>query len=76
MVDIHPHVPLFINQGLGVAIFSYAGKLCWGFSADRDLVPDLVEFRRCVSTSFDELLALARARPVNALDERVAAVGC
>lgn len=75
LVDIHPHVPLFPNQGLGVALFSYAGKLCWGFSADRYLVPDLTEFRRCVSGSFAELLALAREGTVGTLDERVASVG-
>jgi diacylglycerol O-acyltransferase len=68
LVDVHPHVPLFPNQGLGIALFSYAGKLCWGFSADRDLVPDLAEFRRCVSASFNELLALARERTRLAMD--------
>jgi len=75
LVDAHPHVPLFPNQGLGVALFSYAGKLCWGFSADRDLVPDLAEFRRCVSASFDELLALARDGTPGTSDARVASVG-
>jgi diacylglycerol O-acyltransferase / wax synthase len=75
LVDIHPHVPLFPNQGLGVALFSYAGKLCWGFSADPDLVPDLPEFRRCVSASFDELLALAREGTMGTLDQRIASVG-
>jgi diacylglycerol O-acyltransferase len=75
LVDVHPHVPLFPNQGLGIALLSYAGKLCWGFSADRDLVPDLAEFRRCVSTSFEELLALAREGTFGMLDEKVPAVG-
>jgi diacylglycerol O-acyltransferase len=60
LVDVHPHVPLFTNQGLGIALFSYAGKLCWGFNADRDLVPDLAVFRECVASAFDELLAVAR----------------
>ena len=76
MVDIHPHLPLFPKQGLGIALFSYAGKLCWGFSADRDLVPDLAEFRRCVAASFTELLVLAREPRTETLQERVAAVGC
>ncbi len=75
MVDVHPHVPLFPNQGLGIALFSYAGRLCWGFSADRDLVPDLAELRRCVSASFDELLALSREARVGTMDETVAVVG-
>lgn len=72
LVDVHPHVPLFPNQGLGIALLSYAGRLCWGFSADRDLVPDLARFRQCVSASFEELLALARERKCFALDERAA----
>jgi hypothetical protein len=34
-------VPLFENQALGIALFSYAGRLCWGFNADWNLVPDV-----------------------------------
>ena len=41
MTDSFPLVPLFGHQGVGIALLSYAGKLCWGFSADRDIVPDL-----------------------------------
>ena len=31
-------------SALGIVLFSYAGKLCWGFNADWDLVPDLHAF--------------------------------
>jgi len=41
LLEIHPHVPLMGTLGLGIALFSYAGTLSWGFSADWDLVPDL-----------------------------------
>jgi diacylglycerol O-acyltransferase len=34
MVEIYPLVPLFARLGLGVALFSYAGRLHWGFNAD------------------------------------------
>jgi len=55
MLEIYPMVPLFVNQGLGVALFSYAGKLHWGFNADWDVVPDLHDFLADIETSFAEL---------------------
>ena len=55
----YPTVPLFENQGLGVATFSYAGQLCWGFNADWDLVPDLHEFVHAIEDSFRELAEAA-----------------
>ena len=56
-----PQVPLFENQGLGVALFSYGGNLCWGFNADWDVMPDLPEFVEAVATSFEELRQAASA---------------
>jgi WS/DGAT/MGAT family acyltransferase len=41
MLACYPVVPLFRNQGLGVALFSYDGRLYWGFNADWDVLPDL-----------------------------------
>jgi WS/DGAT/MGAT family acyltransferase len=55
----YPLAPLFRDQALGVALFSYAGRLHWGFNADRDLVPDLAHFRACVLRAFEELQAAA-----------------
>jgi hypothetical protein len=55
MLEMYPLVPLFSDQGLGIALFSYAGSIFWGFNADRDLVPDLHEFVRSVEESFVEL---------------------
>ena len=43
MLECHPLVPLFANQALGIALFSYAGRLHWGFNADWDALPDLHE---------------------------------
>jgi WS/DGAT/MGAT family acyltransferase len=53
--ECYPMVNLLANQGLGVALFSYAGLLCWGFMADWDLVPDLHDFVLDVAASFQEL---------------------
>jgi len=62
----YPTVPLFENQGLGVATFSYAGKLCWGFNADWDLVPDLHDFVAAIDDSFHELTEAAGFADVRA----------
>jgi hypothetical protein len=37
--ETYPMVPLFANQALGFALFSYAGSLFWGLNADWDAVP-------------------------------------
>lgn len=55
----YPHLPLFENQGLGVALFSYAGTLYWGVGADWNQMPDLSEFIGDIAESFDELCAAA-----------------
>jgi WS/DGAT/MGAT family acyltransferase len=36
MLEAYPLVPLFMGQALGIALFSNAGKLFWGFNADWD----------------------------------------
>lgn len=59
LVEAFPLVPLLANTGCGVALFSYDGKLCWGFNADYELMPDLRTFVRAVESSFKELAAAA-----------------
>jgi WS/DGAT/MGAT family acyltransferase len=63
MLECFPHVPLTDRLGLGIALMSYNGKLCWGFNADYDLVPDLREFVAAIDASFRELVSLSFARP-------------
>ena len=55
LVAGYPLVPLFERQGLGVALFSYMDRMCWGFNADWDLVPDLADFSAAIAASFHEL---------------------
>jgi len=62
MLSAYPLVPLFRNQALGVALFSYLGKIFWGFNADWDLMPDLDDFVAAVRTSFEELQEAATPR--------------
>jgi diacylglycerol O-acyltransferase len=57
MLEAYGMVPLFENHGLGVALFSNAGKLFWGFNADWDAFPDLHDFAKAIDESFAELRA-------------------
>ena len=52
MIACHPIVPLFRDQALGVALFSYDGRLEWGFNADWDALPDLHELVEAVGMEF------------------------
>lgn len=58
MLSVAPLVPLFANQTLGIALFSYDGTLYWGFNADWDALADLHEL---VLATGHELEALASA---------------
>ena len=55
LLSMVPMVPLLGGVGLGIALFSYAGKITWGFNADYALVPDLGIFVDQVAQSFADL---------------------
>jgi WS/DGAT/MGAT family acyltransferase len=59
LLEVYPLVPLAPIQALGVALFSYAGGLFWGFNADWDAVPDLHDFVEAISTEFLDLRKIA-----------------
>ncbi|MCU0668987.1 MAG: wax ester/triacylglycerol synthase family O-acyltransferase [Myxococcota bacterium] len=61
MAETYPMVPLFSSQGLGIALFSYAGGLYWGFVCDWDQFPDLHDFVCAIDASFRELCDAADA---------------
>jgi len=73
LLDMFPQVPLLENTGLGIALFSYDGRLFWGFNADPDLIPDLPAFVQAIETSFQELQASASIRAVPHEDAAAAA---
>jgi len=62
LLGMYPVVPLLPGVGLGIALFSYDGKLCWGFNADYELVPDLRSFHDDVCVAFEQLRHAAVAR--------------
>jgi diacylglycerol O-acyltransferase len=39
LLAAYPFVPIFRGEALGIALFSYDGRLYWGIDADRDAVP-------------------------------------
>ncbi|MGH0035380.1 MAG: WS/DGAT/MGAT family O-acyltransferase [Myxococcota bacterium] len=59
MESIYPLVPLASNQALGIALFSYAGGLHWGFHADWDALPDLHEIVVSLDEKLEQLVKLA-----------------
>lgn len=61
MIANYPMVPLWQHHGVGVALFSYNGRLLWGVQSDYDTLPDSDEFVAALHTSFRELQELAGA---------------
>jgi hypothetical protein len=62
MLELYPQLPLFANQGLGVAVMSYDGKLGVGLVGDWDVVPDLARFEEAVGAAFEELSRVGGGR--------------
>ncbi len=55
MEAVYPVVPLFQQQTLGIALFSYDGALFWGLNADWDAMPDLHDLLGLLQDEFDVL---------------------
>jgi WS/DGAT/MGAT family acyltransferase len=62
LLETYGYVPLVDTTALGIALMSYDGKLCWGFNADYELVPDLPDFVDGIRDAFGELQELAGSR--------------
>ena len=62
VLETYPMLNLLTNQSLGVALFSYTGRLHWGFVSDWDLVPDLHDFALAIERSFAELCEVAEVK--------------
>lgn len=61
MLDNYGLIPLTDYLCLGIVLFSYDGQLCWGFTCEWDLLPDLHDFVLDVRAAFAELQAAAAA---------------
>jgi WS/DGAT/MGAT family acyltransferase len=60
LLEAYGTVPLGRVGGLGIAVFSYDGKLCIGVNADYDRVADLDRFTAKLGDSIRELVREAR----------------
>jgi WS/DGAT/MGAT family acyltransferase len=58
LLESYPLVPLYENQALGVALFSYDGGLYWGFNSCWDAMPNLHGFVEAVEREFETLRKL------------------
>jgi WS/DGAT/MGAT family acyltransferase len=58
MLANYPMVPLWSQHGVGIALFSYNGRLLWGIHADYDTLPDSDRFLAAIQASFRELQEL------------------
>ena len=70
---IYPQVPLLAGQGLGVAVMSYAGRVCWGFNSDPEVVPDAEVFAQKMAESLErvrEAAAVATSEPAEPARKR------
>lgn len=59
MVSTYPVPPLLPRQALAIGVTSYDGRVFYGITADRDLVPDLDVLGQCLSEALAELLDTA-----------------
>jgi diacylglycerol O-acyltransferase len=55
LVAFYPQVPTGYELGLGVAVQSYDGKLCFGVVADAHVAPDAGRLRDYIRLGFEEL---------------------
>ncbi|MBK8480977.1 MAG: wax ester/triacylglycerol synthase family O-acyltransferase [Proteobacteria bacterium] len=67
LLDVHPVVPLYLGQALGIAIFSYDGMLFWGLHADWTALPQLGELNALLQQEFAALVAAADAHQAQGL---------
>jgi diacylglycerol O-acyltransferase / wax synthase len=55
MLANFPIVPLWAQHGMGIALFSYDGRLLWGIHADYDALSDSAAFLRSIHHSMSTL---------------------
>jgi hypothetical protein len=66
MLAAYPHLPLFEQQGVGIALLSYLGRVHVGVAVDWNLGDLLAELMGDLEAAFEELAGLAgvgRRRP-------------
>ena len=59
LLSLFPQVPLLGDMGLGIALMSYDGKICWGFNANPDVIPDLAKFVDLLQKTIERVAKVA-----------------
>jgi diacylglycerol O-acyltransferase len=79
MISSYPQVPTGYELGVGCAVQSYNGKMCFGLTADAKAAPDVKRLRDFIQETFQELCRAAgvkkvrrRAAPVRKVRRRKA----
>ena len=62
LLAIYPQAPLLEGIGLVTGVVSYDGRLCFGFNADYDRIPDLEAYVAGVNAAFRELAGALQVR--------------
>lgn len=75
MIASYPQVPTGYELGVGCAVQSYAGKLCFGLTSDFQAAPDAHRLRDFVEVSFRELCRAAGVEQAAPRRESAAAKG-
>lgn len=63
MLSSYPHVPTGYELGVGIAVQSYNGKMCFGLTADAVAAADVKRLRDFIVVSWEELCQAAGVRP-------------
>ena len=67
MLYAFPYVPVGGSIRIGIAIFSYLGRLNYGVTADYDSNPDIEILFKGIEAGVEELLAVARSQKTAAM---------
>ena len=62
MLASYPHVPTGYELGVGIAVQSYNGRMCFGLTADAVVVSDVGRLRDFIGASWLELCRAAGVR--------------
>lgn len=61
VLEIVPYVPLASTARVGVSIFSYLDRICFGVTGDRDTAPDVDVLARGIAEGLGQLAAVTAA---------------
>jgi WS/DGAT/MGAT family acyltransferase len=61
---LYPQVPLARNTGLGIALMSYDGRLCFGLLTDYDTLPEPADVADGIEQELDALAEVAGVAPI------------